>query len=367
VSCKTNRSKQTDTGGTEPIPYQEDTTMARAWIKKELRRGPEMDEELKRERDAAKPMPAEAIESYGDLDQIIPIELPIPFAHKSHEILIRMQGAEVGNWDAMVCRGEWPMGRDFPLILGLAGAGTVAAVGTQVRDFELGDVAYAYSYPLYDNGAWAKYMLVDASYAAWAPRTLDVTKAGAVPIVGLTAHETITDILNVQRGDLVLITAAAGGVGHIAVQLAAQRGAHVVATASARNHLFLQSLGAAKVIDYMKDDVVEELRERYPAGFDKVLNCVAGELAERLQNLVRTGGHMIDLTQSIQHKRRGIKVNTDYSVKANGERLGRISRLIDEGRLKIEVQDIFPLERARHALDVVLEGHVRGKIALRIS
>ena len=133
-------------------------------------------------------------------------------------------GAEIGDWDVLVREGAWPMERPFPLVLGLAGSGKVAALGREVTGFAERESVYVYSYPLYDNGAWAEYMLVPASYVARAPASLDLTRAGGVPIAGLTPHESLTDILEVQQGDVVSITAAAGGVGHLAVQIAARLG-----------------------------------------------------------------------------------------------------------------------------------------------
>ncbi len=168
-------------------------------------------------------MRAWAINAYGGPEQMQLMELPVPEPGPD-DILIRMAGAEVGDWDILVRDGSWPMGRPFPLILGLAGAGRVAALGRGATDFDEDDPVYAYSYPLYDNGAWAEYMLVPTSYAARTPASIDLTRAGGVPIVGLTAHESLTDLLEVHRGDLVLITAAAGGVGHLAVQIASRLG-----------------------------------------------------------------------------------------------------------------------------------------------
>ena len=107
-------------------------------------------------------------------------------------------------------------------------------------------------------------MLVPVSYAARAPASLDLTRAGGVPIVGLTAHETLTDILEVHQGDVVLITAAAGGVGHLAVQIASRLGGRVVGTAGRRNAAFVRGLGAEAVIDYRSEDLLEAIRSRYP-------------------------------------------------------------------------------------------------------
>ena len=208
-------------------------------------------------------MRAWAINAYGGPERMQIMELPVPEPGPD-DVLIRMAGAEVGDWDILVRDGSWPMGRPFPLVLGLAGSGTVAALGDKVTEFGEDDPVYAYSYPLYDNGAWAEYMLVPTSYAARAPSSLDLTRAGGVPIVGLTAHETLTDILEVHRGDVVLITAAAGGVGHLAVQIASRLGGRVIATASRRNEAFVRGLGAEAVIDYQSEDLLEAIRSRYP-------------------------------------------------------------------------------------------------------
>ena len=110
-------------------------------------------------------MRAWAINAYGGPERMQIMELPVPEPGPD-DVLIRMAGAEVGDWDILVRDGSWPMGRPFPLVLGLAGSGTVAALGDKVTGFDEDDPVYAYSYPLYDNGAWAEYMLVPSSYAA---------------------------------------------------------------------------------------------------------------------------------------------------------------------------------------------------------
>jgi NADPH:quinone reductase-like Zn-dependent oxidoreductase len=259
------------------------------------------------------------------------------------------------------------MERPFPLILGLAGAGIVVAAGIDVRNFAEGDRAFAYSYPLYDNGAWAEHMLVPVSYAAAPPAGLDLAQAGAVPIVGLTAHETLLDVLKVQRGEIVLITAASGGVGHLAVQIAVHLGARVAATASRINCAFVSALGAETVIDYTSEDVVKAIRHRYPDGVDKALNGVSGEAANQLPWALREGGHMVDLPGSISATRPGVQVDSDYVVHGDGARLALIASMIDDGLLVPEIQEMIPFERAPQALDTVLTKHVRGTIGLQIT
>jgi NADPH2:quinone reductase len=310
-------------------------------------------------------MRAWAIDAYGGPERMRLMELPVP-EPQPRDVLIQMHGAEVGDWDILVREGGWPMERPFPLVLGLAGAGTVGAVGKEVTGFASNEAVYAYSYPLYHNGAWAEYMLVPASYVARAPTALDLTRAGGVPIAGLTALETLTDILEVQRGDVVLITAAAGGVGHLAVQIATRLGGRVVATARRRNHDFVRALGAESVIDYTVEELVAAIHSRYPAGVDKALNGVEGETADQVVRTLRDGGRMVDLAGSVSLRRSGVRIHTDYVVRADADRLTRLTRMIDDGQLRVEIQDVIPFERAPEALEVIQAKHVRGKIVLKI-
>ena len=307
-----------------------------------------------------------AINAYGGPERMQLMELRVPEPGPG-DMLIRMAGAEVGDWDILVRDGSWPMGRPFPLVLGLAGSGTVAALGRGATGFDEDHPVYAYSYPLYDNGAWAEFMLVPTSYAARAPAALDLTRAGGVPIVGLTAHETLTDILEVHRGDVVLITAAAGGVGHLAVQIASRLGGRVVGTASRRNAEFVRGLGAETVIDYTTEDLVEAIHSRYPHGVNKALNGVEGETADQVVQVLRDGGQMVDLTGSATAGRSGVRVIRDYVVRADGDRLATITQMIDDGHLMVEIQQVVPFDRAPAALELVQSKHVRGKIVLGIA
>jgi NADPH:quinone reductase-like Zn-dependent oxidoreductase len=281
------------------------------------------------------------------------------------DILIRIHGAEVGDWDELVRRGEWPMNRPFPLVLGLAGAGRVSVRGPEVNHFRRHDPVFAYSYPLYDNGAWADYMLVPEPYVARAPASLTLPNAGAVPIVGLTAHEAIYDLLAVKKGDVVLITAAAGGVGHLAVQMASHIGAHVIAVCGTDHVDFVRSLGAAEVIDYRTEDVVRSILARHPRGISKALNGVPGDQANVYVEAMMPGGLLIDLPGEITASKPGVKVHTGYVVRADGARLARVAGMIDDF-LQVTISETYPFEHALQALSTVLAKHVVGKVALHV-
>jgi NADPH:quinone reductase-like Zn-dependent oxidoreductase len=316
-------------------------------------------------------MRAWAIGAYGE--PLREMELPAP-RPRGRDVLIRTRGAEVGDWDELVRIGEWPMEHPFPLVLGLAGAGVVAAVGPEVGtepgSVGEGDGVWAYSYPRYDNGAWAEYFLVRESDAAIAPLSVPQVHAGSAPIAALTAHETLNDVLGVQAGEVVLITAAAGGVGHLAVQIAAGLGAHVVATASRRNHDFLRSLGAHTLIDYTSEDVVEAVRAKWPQGVDKALNGVTGRAAMQAVLAVRRGGRMVDLPGTLEdalHEAKlDVDVETGYVVRADGPRLAKLARMLDHGELKLHVDAVHSFDDAPGALARVLGKHVRGTLALVI-
>jgi NADPH:quinone reductase-like Zn-dependent oxidoreductase len=306
-----------------------------------------------------------AIRAYGE-KMVLMDDLPVP-TPGPHEILIQMRSAEVGDWDDLVRTGAWDMQRPFPLILGLAGAGRIAAVGSAVTAFSPNQLVYAYSYPLYDNGAWAEYMLVPEHYVAPVPVSLSPDEAGGVPIVGLTAYETLTSLLDVTEDDLVLVSAAAGGVGHLAVQLASVLGARVAATASTRNHHFLADLGAETVFDYHEtDDLAKAIRARYPGGVAKLLNCVAGETANDYVWALRDGGKMVDLPRETTAERPGVGIIRDYVVRGDGGRLGAVTRLFDDGALQLAIHETVPFAEAEDALAMVLTRHVRGKVVLKI-
>jgi NADPH:quinone reductase-like Zn-dependent oxidoreductase len=210
-------------------------------------------------------------------------------------------------------------------------------------------------------------MLVPESYAAPPPPVLELTRAGAVPIAGLTAHETLVDVLEVKKHEVVLITAASGGVGHLAVQLARHLGAHVVATTGTAHVDFVSELGAETVIDYTTQDVKQAIHAKYPKGVDKILNGVASEAANQYVSVLAGGGVLVDLPGTITATRPDVRIIKDYVVRGDGARLELVSDLIDAGVLRLEIAEVFPFERAPDALNRVLEKHVPGKIAIKIG
>jgi NADPH:quinone reductase-like Zn-dependent oxidoreductase len=307
-----------------------------------------------------------AISGYGD-EIVLMDDLPVP-TPGPRDVLIKMLSAEVGIWDELVRTGACDVERPFPLVLGLGGAGTIVAVGAQVKDFAEGQYVYAYSYPLANNGSWAQYMLVPDNYVARVPTSIAPMEAGGLPVAGSSAHEALIDLLGVKEDEIVLVSAGAGGVGHIAVQIASLFGARVGATASRRNQDFLADLGAEAVIDYTEqDDLAKAIRAVFPGGVDKVLNCVRGEDANDYVWVLKDGGKMVDLAGAVSVDRPAVEIISNHVMRGNGARLAELARLFDDGALQVAIHDMVPFADARDALDEVLTGHVRGKVVLRIT
>lgn len=232
-------------------------------------------------------MRAIAITAFGGPDRLLLLGMPKPLPGPD-EVLIRVHAAGVGLWDAKVRRGQVGE-RSFPFILGWESAGIIEQTGASVTGLQVGDAVYCY---VRQVGHYAEYVAAPANLVARKPGTIDAAHAAAIPISGLTAHQALTEELGLQAGETVLITAAAGGVGSFAVQIAAQLGAHVIATASARNHAYLRELGARSVIDYTTTDFCQAVHALHSTGVDAILDCVGGETVIRSLQALRDGGRL---------------------------------------------------------------------------
>ncbi len=310
-------------------------------------------------------MRAFGVHAYGG-EQVF-FELPVPDPGPG-EVLVKVAGAGVGSWEAMIASGEFPLLRPFPLALGLDFSGTVAAVGEGVLGISKGDPVYAYNYPLANNGAFAEYVMVPASYLAPPPVSMGLVEAAAVPCAAVTAHKAVTELLEVREGEVVLVTGGSGGVGHLAVQIAHDLGARVVATASRAKHDFLRGLGAETTIDYRDNggDVAKSVRKLYPGGVDKALCNVYGATVQWCVQSLRDGGKTVDLTGTELVAPARVDHVRDFVAVADAERLGIITRMIDEGRLHVEIQQVYPFAAASSAVEEAAAGHVRGKLVLRM-
>jgi NADPH:quinone reductase-like Zn-dependent oxidoreductase len=252
----------------------------------------------------------------------------------------------------------------LPLVLGWDVSGVVEAVGYGVTLFKPGDAVFGMlPYP-HGVGAHAEYAVGPARAFAHKPDGVDHVQAGALPLAALTAHQVLVDTADVRPGQRVLVHAAAGGVGHLAVQIAKARGAHVIGTASAPKHDFLRSIGADEVVDYRTEDFVEAIE-----AVDVVLDPVSGDTRARSLDVLKPGGVLVSLLpgqdpeEGEKAARLGVRVET-LLVEADHAGMAEIARLAGDGRLRAHVQETFPLADAAKAHSLGETGRTTGKIVL---
>ena len=304
-----------------------------------------------------------AIEEFGGSDKLQVVDLPKP-EPGSDEVLIRVRAAGVGPWDIMSRQGVFG-DREFPFVPGFEPAGVVEAVGAEVEEFSEGDEVLAYRFP---GGGYAEYVTASQDITARKPGSLSFEETAGVPVAGTTAHQGLTDELGVQEGETVLITGASGGVGTMAVQIAANvLGARVIGTASTRNHEYLRGLGAEDAVDY-NGDWVATVREIVPDGVDAVLECAGGETLELSFETVKDGGRVAYIVPPEKEPEppRGIGAHF-FSAQPDGDRLATLASMFDAGQLRMNLQEVVPLEEAARAHDIVEEGHTRGKVVLGVD
>jgi len=313
-------------------------------------------------------MRAIAIDAFGPADSLELREVPEPKVGPD-SVLIRVRAAGVNPVDAAIRRGdlEPAFPHRFPLIPGWDVAGVVEAIGPAVVDLEPGDEVYAYARKTeVSEGTYAELVSLPAGMVARKPRRLSFPEAAAIPLAGLTAYQALTEALGIVRHDKVLITAAAGGVGHLAVQIARHLGADVIGTAGTGNQEFVRGLGAEPV-DYSLGDVTEAVRALHPGGIDAVLDMVGGAGQDQARAALRPGGRIASIVDTDPAKgAEGISGHYVF-VRPSAKELYELASLADEGVLVPEVAEVLPLDRAAEAHRRVEGGHVRGKLVLEVG
>jgi NADPH:quinone reductase-like Zn-dependent oxidoreductase len=257
----------------------------------------------------------------------------------------------------------------MPLVLGWDVSGVVEAVGIGVTLFKPGDEVFGMlPYP-YGVGSHAEYVTAPARSFAHKPAAVDHVQAGALPLAALTAYQALVDTADVQPGQRVLIHAAAGGVGHLAVQIAKSRGAHVIGTASAAKHDFVRSLGADEVIDYHTVDFAEALTD-----IDVVLDSISRDPGARARSLavLRPGGTLVSIlpvpieaAELAAIAERGIRYEP-LLVEADHGGMQAIAALVETGALRAHIEATFPLAEAAKAHALGETGRTTGKIVLTV-
>jgi NADPH:quinone reductase-like Zn-dependent oxidoreductase len=316
-------------------------------------------------------MRAIAIDEYGGPEVLHEADLPEPKLGPDG-VLIRVAAAGVNPVDWKIRKGglDGAFPAIFPIVPGWDVAGTVERAGPAVTSVGWGDPVYAYARKHFlGEGTYAELVTVQEMAVAPAPPSLDLEQAGALPLTGLTALQALTRGLDLSEGDTLLVHAAAGGVGSFAVQIAKARGARVIGTARAEKHDYLRRLGADEAIDYTEADAAEAARELSSGGVDAVLDPVGGDTLERSVEALRDGGRLCSIVQPPTDERyrvRGIRPSYVF-VRPSAEQLRELAELVEAGRLRVHLEEAFPLEQAAAAHERSEAGHVTGKLVLRVA
>jgi len=303
--------------------------------------------------------------------EIAELELPVP-EHTADEVLIAVQASSINPVDVHVARGFYRIGElDYPLVPGFDVSGIVERVGDAVTRFAPGDPVMGFwSRPGFRQGAWAEHVSLTTETAlVQRPSSLGPAEAAAFPLAAVTAVLAVEDV-GCAPGETVLVTGAAGAVGCYAVQLAARRGATVIATAKARDAARVASLGAAETIDYEREDVVEAVRRSRPAGVDALIDLVNDKPElERIAEVVVGGGRVASArfaAKSDLLAGRGITSVNVSAATVGAEALAPLVALVDSGELSVMLTSVRPLAELPAAVEEFGRGG-RGKIAIAVS
>jgi NADPH:quinone reductase-like Zn-dependent oxidoreductase len=292
------------------------------------------------------------------------VETPQPIPT---EVQVRVRAAGVNPVDFKTRQGRGMAGvfGEPPFTVGWDVCGEVTAVGYGVTRFQVGDEVFGMPWFPRRAGAYAEYVTAPSRHFALKPHALSVEEAGALPLAGLTAWQIVVDTIRVQDGDDVLIHGGAGGVGHLTVQIAAARGANVIATARREQADFLAGLGASRTLDYRDDDFDRQVSE-----LDSVID-LTGKYGERSVAALRPGGTLVSVPSGVDPKlqeagKAESKRVTGILVEPDPVGLAGLCDLIEAGRLEIEVGEVFDLECAADAHRHAEASHGPGKIVLRV-
>ncbi len=309
-------------------------------------------------------MKAARIHAYGDASQIVIEDAPMPTL-ADDDVLIRVVATSVNPVDWKIRKGylKSMIPYQMPLVMGWDVSGVVEKTGPAVTKFKPGDAVYSRP-DIARNGAYAEYVAVRESEIAFKPATISHVEAASLPLVSITAWESLFTSANLTAGQKVLIHAGAGGVGSIAIQLAKAKGAHVTTTASAAKSALVTSLGADEVIDYRAEDFSQIARD-----MDVVFDTVGGEVQEKSWSVLRPGGFLVSITDRPSEDR----------AKAEGKRAGfvfigpnapiltELAGMVDAGQVRPLIGAEYGLNDTAKAQEASETGRATGKIVIYVG
>ncbi len=334
-------------------------------------------------------MKAFTLNKYGKKEKLHLTEIEKPLV-KENEVLVEIHSAGVNLLDSLIRNGDFKLFLPYkaPFTLGHDVAGVVTKIGSKVSKFKVGDEVY--SRPAdYHMGTFAEYISVNEKDLALKPKNLTMEEASSIPLVGLTAWQAIVEIANIKKGQKVFIQAGSGGVGTFAIQLAKHLGAFVATTTSTTNIELVKNLGADLVIDYKKEDFETKLKD-----YDLVLHSNRDQkILEKSLRILKHGGKLISLVGpptpefakeiglpwylgliikliSFSAMKKAKKLNIQFKflfMRAEGNQLSQITKLIESGIIKPVIDKVFPFEQTNDALSYVETGRVKGKVVIKMK
>ena len=309
-------------------------------------------------------MKAVRIHTYGGSDVLSYENAPRPVPAEG-EVLIRVYATTVNPYDCAVRAGYMTgyFKPSFPFILGTDVSGVIEEVGEGVTSFSPGEAVYTRA-GVSRDGAYAEYVIALAADVSAKPQSLDHIRSAALPHVTLTAWQALFGLANLEKGQTVLIHGAAGGVGHVAVQLAKSRGAKVIGTAS-ENYDLLEKLGVDQAIDYATtpfENIVHDV--------DVVLDTVGGDTQQRSWSTLKRGGILVSTIQPPSEEAaavHGVRQAMVFSTPPIAQTLSEVARMADSGQIKPVVSKVLPLQDVQRAHQIVEAKHARGKVVLQVT
>lgn len=333
-------------------------------------------------------MKAYTVKRYGKKEKLQLTEIQEPSVKES-DVLVQVHSAGVNLLDSKIRNGEFKMILPYkaPFTLGHDVSGIVTKVGSNVSKFKVGDEVYARPTD-YRIGTFAEFISMNENDVAIKPKNISMEEAASIPLVGLTAWQALVEKANLKKGQKVFIQAGSGGVGTFAIQLAKHLGATVATTTSAANIDLVKSLGADIIIDYKKEDFETLLND-----YDVVLNSQDTKTLEKSLKILKTGGKVISISGSpdpdfgqeinaswflkiilkflsagIRKKAKNLGVNFSFLfMRAQGEQLNQITKLIESGIIKPVIDKVFPFEQTNEALSYVEMGRAKGKVVIKVK
>lgn len=311
-------------------------------------------------------MKAVQISSYGGVEVLeVNIEVEKPVAGEG-QVLVEVYAASLNPFDWNVREGYVKdfMPLQFPATMGSDFAGIVAEAGKGAAGFNIGNEVYGQA-AVYSggSGSFAEFATASVSKIAIKPKNVDFLQAASLPLVGISALQAIETHIDLKPKQKILIHGGAGGIGSLATQIAKALGAYVVSTVSTRDVDYAKSLGADEVIDF-KTQKFEEIL----SGFDAVFGTVGGEVTDKSFKVLKKGGIIVSMTgapSSELGKKYGV-VAIGQNTDGNRERLDRLRELVESGKIKPQVDKIFPIDEVKEAFTHLEKGHPRGKVVLKI-